>query len=316
MTKLTNAEKEKLDNTCGNLRITKLGTHVKSLEDFVNEGVLNTQANDVTAAINELYAMIVNKDCEAIQVPPPGFFTLWGNDEDGKLYVYYNNEDNPPVFRHVETPGQDEGTLYLYIADPQGVNHYCMEVGHYIAVRHLNDYYTKTQCDAKYPVTVEKLQTATSGYAASYVVKQNGSQVGSKIDIPKDFFLKGGSVKTCTTADIPVQGYVVGDKYLDMEINVNDGGETTKHMYILVKDLADVYNADEVTLTLSNANVFSIKDGGVSYNKLDTPLKMAVDHIPIVVDFVADGNANAVSSNAVHDYIDSIIGDINNYITS
>ena len=31
MTKLTNAEKDKLDNTCGNLRVTKLGTHVKSL---------------------------------------------------------------------------------------------------------------------------------------------------------------------------------------------------------------------------------------------------------------------------------------------
>ena len=35
-----------------------------------------------------------------------------------------------------------------------------------------------------------------------------------------------------------------------------------------------------------------------------------------VVDSVVDGNMNAVSSNAVHDYIDSIIGDINDYITN
>ena len=32
--------------------------------------------------------------------------------------------------------------------------------------------------------------------------------------------------------------------------------------------------------------------------------------IPTVVDTVADGNSNAVSSNAVYDYINTIIGDI------
>lgn len=268
MSKLTNAEKDKLDNTCGNLRVTKLGTHVKTLEDFVNEGVLDTRANTVVEAINELYGMIVNKDCEGITIPPPGFFTLFGNDEDGKLYCYYNDKDHPPLFRHVETPGELEGTLYLYIADPEGDNHFEMEIGHYIAVRHLDNYYTKSQCDAKYPVTVEKQSTATSGYAATYVVKQNGSQVGTKIDIPKDFFLKGGSVKTCTTANNPVQGYAVGDKYLDMEINVQDGTATTKHMYILLRDLAPLYSADESTLTLSSNNVFSVKNGGISSTKL------------------------------------------------
>lgn len=150
MTKLTPQERDKLDNTCGNLRVTKLGTHVKSLEDFVNEMQLDTMSDTVAEAINELYHMIVDKDCEDVQIPPPGFFTLWGNDEDGKLYVYYNNEDHPPLFRHVETPGEDEGTLYLYIADPEGENHYEMEIGHYIAVRHLNDYYTKTEIQNGY----------------------------------------------------------------------------------------------------------------------------------------------------------------------
>lgn len=268
MSKLTNAEKDKLDNTCGNLRVTKLGTHVKTLEDFVNEGVLDTRANTVVEAINELYGMIVNKDCEGITIPPPGFFTLFGNDEDGKLYCYYNDQDHPPLFEHIETPGELEGTLYLYIADPEGDNHFRMEIGHYIAVKHLNNYYTKAQCDAKYPVTVQKQADAESGYAATYVVKQNNAQVGTKINIPKDFFLKGGSVKTCTTANKPVQGYVVGDKYLDMEINVDDGGATTKHMYILVKDLVDAYTADGTTLSLSSNNVFSVKDGGISSTKL------------------------------------------------
>ena len=163
MSKLTNAEKDKLDNTCGNLRVTKLGTHVKSLEDFVNEMQLDTEADTVAEAINELYHMFVNKDCSSIQIPPPGFFTLWGNDDDGKLYCYYNDKDHPPQFRHVETPGDDEGTLYLYIADPEGDNHYELEVGQYIAVKHLEDYYTKTEIQNGYAIKNHAVNAATYG---------------------------------------------------------------------------------------------------------------------------------------------------------
>lgn len=169
MTKLTNAEKDKLDNTCGNLRVTKLGTHVKSLEDFVNEMQLDTQADTVAEAINELYHMFVNKDCSSIQIPPPGFFTLWGNDEDGKLYCYYNDKDHPPIFKHVETPGDDEGTLYLYIADPEGDNHYEMEIGHYIAVKHLENYYTKAEIDAGYAIKNHAVNAATYGKGTANV---------------------------------------------------------------------------------------------------------------------------------------------------
>lgn len=268
MSKLTNAEKDKLDNTCGNLRVTKLGTHVKTLEDFVNEGVLDTRANTVVEAINELYGMIVNKDCEGITIPPPGFFTLFGNDEDGKLYVYYNNADYPPQFRHVETPGELEGTLYLYIADPLGENHYELEVGHYIAVKHLNNYYTKAQINSMFTVTVEKQTTAESGSFATYVVKQGGTQVGAKINIPKDYLVKSCSVKSCTTANVPVQGYKVGDKYIDWVINTRDGSATNEHLYLLVNEIVEPYKADNSTVTLSSGNVFSVKDGGITLVKL------------------------------------------------
>lgn len=144
MSKLTNSERDKLNNTCGNLRVTQLGTHVKSLEDFVNEKTLNTQANNLADAINELNTRITNA---AIQIPPPGFFTLYGAS-DGTLYCYYNNEDYPPLFEHIEDEDDPlNGTLYLYIADPQGENHFRMEIGHYIAVSHLDDYYTSSEID-------------------------------------------------------------------------------------------------------------------------------------------------------------------------
>ena len=268
MSKLTNAEKDKLDNTCGNLRVTKLGTHVKSLEDFVNEGILKTRANDVSNAINELWDMITNKDCESITIPPPGFFTLFGDDQTGKLYVYYNNADYPPQFRHVETPGELEGTLYLYIADPVGENHYELEVGHYIAVKHLDNYYTKEQVSSMFTVTVEKQTTAESGSFATYIVKQGGNQVGSKINIPKDYLVKSCSVKTCTTANVPVQGYEVGDKYIDWVINTRDGSASNEHLYLLVNEIVDPYKPDNSTITLSSGNVFSVKDGGITLVKL------------------------------------------------
>lgn len=88
-------------------------------------------------------------------------------------------------------------------------------------------------------VTVEKLATAESGYLSSYVVKQNGVQVGNTINIPKDFLVKSGSVKTVSTANNPISGYKVGDKYIDLVINVQEGTSTDSHIYILVSDLID-----------------------------------------------------------------------------
>ena len=79
-----------------------------------------------------------------ITVPPPGFFTLAG-DAEGNLWCYCNDETHPPVFEHDETTGD----LYLNIASEDGANSYQVHVGNYIAVKHLNDYYKKTEIDSK-----------------------------------------------------------------------------------------------------------------------------------------------------------------------
>ena len=118
-------------------------------------------------------------------------------------------------------------------------------------------------------VTVEKQSSAESGYAHTYVIKQGGSQVGSKINIPKDFLVKSGSVKTVTTANNPVSGYVIGDKYIDFVINSKDGSATDEHMYILVSDLVEdtTYTADGTTLQLTNGQ-FKVKNGGIGTTQL------------------------------------------------
>ena len=141
-----------------------------------------------------------------------------------------------------------------------------------------NPFLTQHQSLASKTVTVEKQATAESGYFATYVIKQNNAQVGSKINIPKDYLVKSGSVKTCTTANQPVSGYKVGDKYIDFVVNTKDSSGTDEHIYILVSDLVEdtTYTADGTTLQLSGANVFSIKE--VPKNKLASGVQTSLGY--------------------------------------
>lgn len=143
MTKLTENEIKALNNACARLRETNLGTKIGNIEDFLDIDILKTDANTVSKAIDELFDKWANPLLN-ITVPPPGFFTLAG-DAEGNLWCYCNDETNPPVFEHDETTGD----LYLNIASEDGANSYQVHVGNYIAVKHLNDYYKKTEIDSK-----------------------------------------------------------------------------------------------------------------------------------------------------------------------
>lgn len=165
-------------------------------------------------------------------------------------------------------------------------------------------------------VTVEKQQSAESGYAATYVVKQDSTQVGVKINIPKDFLVKSGEVKTAAAADLSTlgAGYTAGDKYIDFVINTKEGDGTDEHMYINVKDLVEdtTYQADGATLTLSNGT-FSITAGGVDTTELaDSAVTTAKINDGAVT---ADKIASAVKStwldtsdvdSEIEDYIDAL----------
>lgn len=143
MTKLTENERKALNNACARLRETNLGTKIGNIEDFLDIDILKTDANTVSKAIDELFDKWANPLLN-ITVPTPGFFTLAG-DAEGNLWCYCNDETNPPVFEHDETTGD----LYLNIASEDGANSYQVHVGNYIAVKHLNDYYKKTEIDSK-----------------------------------------------------------------------------------------------------------------------------------------------------------------------
>ena len=107
-------------------------------------------------------------------------------------------------------------------------------------------------------VSVAKDATATTGYAASYTISVNGTDLSTKIDIPKDFLVKSATLETVATADVPYTGAVVGDKYIDFVINTTDSSETAQHIYLPVNDLVDVYNAGNGLALDSSTNTFSV----------------------------------------------------------
>lgn len=133
-------------------------------------------------------------------------------------------------------------------------------------------------------VIVEKLETATAGYLASYVVKQGGSKVGATIDIPKDFLVKSATTGKATAEDVAEGGklfgkdFAVGDTYLDFVINTKDNDGTVEHMYVNASALVDVYTGKDgttvnVTVGDDNGIAAEVKDGSLSETKFDDALK-------------------------------------------
>ena len=145
-------------------------------------------------------------------------------------------------------------------------------------------------------VTVEKQASADTGYTATYVIKQGGTALSPKINIPKDYLVKSASMGTCTTADSPVSGYTVGDKYLDFVINTKDSSATDEHLYILVSDLIDTYTAGS-GLTLSN-NEFSISSGDISLSMLASGVQTSLGY----ADTFHSSPAAGITSTQVNDW--------------
>lgn len=112
--------------------------------------------------------------------------------------------------------------------------------------------------DTRYGITVVKQESAESGYAATYVVKQNNTQKGVKINIPKDFLVKSATLETSTAQNYETVGTsAAGKKYIDFVVNTVDSDATDTHIYLPVEDLVDVYTNGN-GLALSN-NQFSIQ---------------------------------------------------------
>lgn len=90
---------------------------------------------------------------------------------------------------------------------------------------------------------IEKQATADEGFAASYKLKKtvNGESeyVGDTINIARDMVLQSAVMKTVVEDNIPYEGAVVGDPYIEMIFN----DESASALYIPMKGLVDTYTA-------------------------------------------------------------------------
>lgn len=109
---------------------------------------------------------------------------------------------------------------------------------------------------------VVKLDTPEEGFAASYQLQKNGVALGATINVIKDLVVDSGSVKSVTEADVPYEGAVIGDLYIELVITNGTA------LYIPVNKLVDKYEGSEY-IAVSDANVVSLNYDAVK-TKLDT----------------------------------------------
>ena len=87
-----------------------------------------------------------------------------------------------------------------------------------------------------------------------YTFTQNGNTIGA-VNIPKDFLVKSGEVRTIEAAEA-TQEMPVGTKVLDFTVNTVGDDATDTHILIPVADLVDVYTGGN-GINVSNGNVIS-----------------------------------------------------------
>lgn len=140
--------------------------------------------------------------------------------------------------------------------------------------------------------SIAKAAEAEDGYASSYQLTKNGTAVGDLINIPKDLVVESGSVKTVTEADSPVEGYAVGDKYIDLVLANSDD----QHIYILVSDLVDTYTAG-TGITITDNEISVDKDAlGIQDSITGAASTIVSEDLTASMALVSDENGKVAAS--------------------
>lgn len=174
---------------------------------------------------------------------------------------------------------------------------------------------------------IEKQEVAVEGFAATYKLKKTIGEevayVGDEINIAKDLVLKSAAMQTVTEENVPYDGAVVGDPYIEMIFN----DESTSALHIPMKGLVDTYTSGEginivdgkisVKLSAVDGNILSIADDGGLFASISecafTPVEKAqlatVSVVYATKDEVDEKIARAIeSNNMVWEELDSIVG--------
>lgn len=157
--------------------------------------------------------------------------------------------------------------------------------------------------------TIKKNATPSStDYVATYRITKDGVAIGDPIDIPKDFFLSDAQFGVATDIDIAPggklegKGFVKGDTYLELDVNVTGGTSTTvKKIFCNMNGLVDIYTAGNgIDITSNKVSVKVDANGpivaaaaGVNISleeglKVNTDKKVAIDFETTDIDFTTE----------------------------
>ena len=107
--------------------------------------------------------------------------------------------------------------------------------------------------------SITKDATAQSGFLATYHLTKDNVEVGTAINIPKDYLVKSAEVKVSTGSD--ASGFPAGTTYIDFVVNTYDttsGSGTESHIYLNVETLVKTHTAGN-GISISDTNVISAK---------------------------------------------------------
>ena len=149
-----------------------------------------------------------------------------------------------------------------------------------------------------------KAEAPSSDAFATYHLTKNGENVGTPIDIPKDYLVKDAQLKTATGSD--ATGFPAGTEYIDFVINAKEGQGSESHIYLNVESLAVVYSAGN-GITIDNSNKISVKIVASNGLSVDT------NGIKLAVATTATGGAMSSADKTKLNGIDT--GATNNTIT-
>lgn len=157
--------------------------------------------------------------------------------------------------------------------------------------------------------SIEKQAVADEGFLSTYYLTKDGSQVGTKINIPKDYLVNEASLKEVTETDVPYSGAVIGDLYIDFVVNTKNDDSSDSHIYLPVNQLVDVYTGGN-GIDINSSNTISVvidsnSANGLSVSNTGVKLSLATE----ITAGAMSANDKIALKNAESD-IDAIEGDI------